>query len=930
MSGQFGQIDKSIDLVQKPLPTTITETVLDRNGSGWLGATSKVHPEYPLGILANTRKRNFCSDIQRGSDLQALNGHHEMEEAVVESSMRTKAIDLISKWLEKNPTILPRPEHVNALAVLCSLPLPYVETLLNQILRGQSFGNPGLKLEENTVKRRKTKSLEPLLEHPGDEFPGQKVLEEVAIWVKERAQKCLPASDPNALVRDETKIYQCTSECGKSFGTKDDWRKHEERNFPQEGWICDLGVTAAVNGILTCVYCHTQDPDIGHAFQSHGKRAERNCCKNKPWRARGRVFLRKGHFVTHFENMHPSVPSAKYVARNRFTVDSSFPRRCGFCHEYRFRNWRDRIDHISRHFEGGEEMSSWNSPDLKDLKIDEAQNGDANCLDKNNEIQDEESNEQFTRVRHGMTTPDRVAPNSECIKDNSPIGVYDLSDLWYGTAISNTVVSIPRAIHGNNPVFISAMNNCSQESSSVTMRSTPSIQESTHRIPPASSVANMPLLTIPVHPSLSFATQSFLVDSESIGKEIHALRDWDNEPMGRSLLNSDCYLQIGKEAQLQVLPNSTSRKMALGSISSLAGLQDNITTTCIYNAPRSPTRKAFYAKLHDVSLKAMDGMTVVEYFEPDNGAGDGNEDIIHSQCRWDNRVTQDDELDENDDEEGKRITRTPNGTRKRRDIMDYQSPKLASNVEKGCGVPSPDVAVNDVDVTAPAAAAEIRTEVDCGVVENQEESSAKSPDPRIDNEGLVESPASYDRNNSCGTPTSYYSSLGSPTGEYIAGKIATPLAAAHSSFQPRLGEAIIVPLQDSLPREDRDSAVYSVVRASGINTDIFRPSDGELAESLAQSDRDSEITKVSRFISAIPESSAGGNLKQRRVVRRKAPLSIEMKKSAAAMRSIRACWHCLINHLKVSLAALCRLQHLRIKSALKATFVVLVRRDMQD
>jgi len=147
-----------------------------------------------------------------------------------------------------------------------------------------------------------------------------------------------------------------------SFGRKNDWRRHEEQHHPQEGWICDLDATAIVNSILTCSYCDTHDPEVDHAVHNHQKRVAISHCKNKPLDARGRIFYRKEHYLHHLDKNHPSIPSAEQVSKNHFVVDSSFPRGCGFCVQYQFGNWQDRIEHLGHHFENGENMSSWKPP----------------------------------------------------------------------------------------------------------------------------------------------------------------------------------------------------------------------------------------------------------------------------------------------------------------------------------------------------------------------------------------------------------------------------------------------------------------------------------------------------------------------------------------------------------------------------------------
>jgi hypothetical protein len=156
-------------------------------------------------------------------------------------------------------------------------------------------------------------------------------------------------------LRDDNKPFQCTRKCGKKFRDRDDWRKHEEVNWPQEGWICDLPATAIVAGIQICTHCGVPNPQMDH-FQIHKK----SICNNKAFAARGRLHHRKQHFLQHFDNVYPHVPCDDYVRNSHFSVESKFPRWCGFCRHW-FAHWKDRVEHIGAHFhDEAKDMTEWN------------------------------------------------------------------------------------------------------------------------------------------------------------------------------------------------------------------------------------------------------------------------------------------------------------------------------------------------------------------------------------------------------------------------------------------------------------------------------------------------------------------------------------------------------------------------------------------
>ena len=129
-------------------------------------------------------------------------------------------------------------------------------------------------------------------------------------------------------------------------------------------------------------------------------------------------------------------------------------------------------------------------------------------------------------------------------------------------------------------------------------------------------------------------------------------------------------------------------------------------------------------QMQDVPREPMGGMTEEEEAELDDLDEDENKDSRHTQRRWDARVTRDDELDESEDEEENRIShmngvRAQNGTKKRRNIMDYQNPNAVSDIEMDSGIASPDATMNDVEPITPAIAAEVNAEVAAEVMENK-------------------------------------------------------------------------------------------------------------------------------------------------------------------------------------------------------------------
>ncbi|MCJ1382666.1 hypothetical protein MMC17_005779 [Xylographa soralifera] len=135
--------------------------------------------------------------------------------------------------------------------------------------------------------------------------------------------------------KDPSRPFVCTSRCGKTFRKKDNWRKHEEINFPPELWLCSAG-----------------------------------SCKNKPSNAR--VRFRKDHFRTHLQKCHDYRKVLEQDLQSCwFPIDSLFDRRCIFqnCSEH-FRNWKDRIDHVAKELETDWNLSDWRDVDADDQNVE--------------------------------------------------------------------------------------------------------------------------------------------------------------------------------------------------------------------------------------------------------------------------------------------------------------------------------------------------------------------------------------------------------------------------------------------------------------------------------------------------------------------------------------------------------------------------------
>lgn len=323
------------------------------------------------------------------SEFDSLAALTKLDTVVVKSwfakQLRARQMDnsMFETWLYSYPFAYPGDEEFRNLAALTRLSLDTVRQWFVQKLRFKGSG-----IHHNNASAAITNFG--LIDQPLHCKPPTvniiqqpSLLQRAASWVRvERGPKCKASPDQSVLLRDDNKSYQCTQKCGKKFRDRDDWRKHEERNWPQEGWICDLSATATVAGIQICTHCGVPNPNMDH-FQTHKK----SICNNKGFAARGRLHHRKQHFLQHFDNVHPHVPGEDFVRNSHFLVKSNFPRRCGFC-QHRFIHWKNRVEHIGAHFhDDAKDMREWRDHlETEDQSADQGK-------DRRNDDDDDDSND---------------------------------------------------------------------------------------------------------------------------------------------------------------------------------------------------------------------------------------------------------------------------------------------------------------------------------------------------------------------------------------------------------------------------------------------------------------------------------------------------------------------------------------------------------
>ncbi|MCJ1354706.1 MAG: hypothetical protein MMC33_004695 [Icmadophila ericetorum] len=140
--------------------------------------------------------------------------------------------------------------------------------------------------------------------------------------------KCLPSNDRQLLSsfgQDRSKPFACTNRCGLTFKRKDDWKKHEERNFSPNMWRCWK---------LSCMADKT-------------------------------AYSRKDKFRNHLRSKHGIGSfTEEEINSHRVPVNVDFDRRCIIrsCDKL-FHRWNERIDHIWKHFCKPWNVSQWRETD---------------------------------------------------------------------------------------------------------------------------------------------------------------------------------------------------------------------------------------------------------------------------------------------------------------------------------------------------------------------------------------------------------------------------------------------------------------------------------------------------------------------------------------------------------------------------------------
>ncbi|KAF2812374.1 uncharacterized protein BDZ99DRAFT_474555 [Mytilinidion resinicola] len=312
--------------------------------------------------------------------------HSRKRDSVLEESNAVKRVKTFSfplsepatvlceAWLESYPSIFPKAKHIRALTDLTDESGKNIEQWLSQRMRqSPAQACRDVHPNRNLPLMRTPPSYEPshtpsvslppyspvpaglssprIETRPAPDLPTLRTaaLKEASHALSSSStstgRHCVPATSPDLLTRDASKPFQCTHKCGACFAQRDDWRKHEGRRAPQEGWLC---LVPSCKPSTARDFCKKEAAECEKGDDI--SRAKDVLC--------GRASYRRQHFRQHFKRLHPRLAPqmSEYEELGYFKAEREFEERCGFC-STRVRGWREWVAHVGKHFQEGAEHS---------------------------------------------------------------------------------------------------------------------------------------------------------------------------------------------------------------------------------------------------------------------------------------------------------------------------------------------------------------------------------------------------------------------------------------------------------------------------------------------------------------------------------------------------------------------------------------------
>lgn len=367
-----------------------------------------ITPNFLSRTVSGTTQLDFPSSLSNSmlssSYFENSFSQTNIEDAI--TSIDPKAADLCYRWLSNFSPRWPEEKDFAALEQLTGESVTRIKAWFSQRL-SQLAPSPSF---QNTSRQRLQ-----LASPPSSSPPTPSSSSPIAVAAtsrnaasprafKAQTHCCTPTPHPERLrTRDPSRPFQCTRACGRSFPRKGEWTKHEQKSRPQRVWLCTVGAavflppsssSSSSSSTTTayadepssrrrrlCASCGEPDPTSAHLVSKHWATAaadelpdnDSSTTSTTPRWCR-KQFMRKDHLLVHLRTVHGVAADAEamayYGAVGELEVGGvggsggeleGWYRWCGFCRrDDCFRGWRERVDHLGRHFKKeGRAMGEW-------------------------------------------------------------------------------------------------------------------------------------------------------------------------------------------------------------------------------------------------------------------------------------------------------------------------------------------------------------------------------------------------------------------------------------------------------------------------------------------------------------------------------------------------------------------------------------------
>jgi hypothetical protein len=157
-------------------------------------------------------------------------------------------------------------------------------------------------------------------------------------------------------------LYQCTwKNCGYGTHLFAGYKRHEasDKHWPQGRFLClqcvDHTTPTLSSGEPICKFCLIPLSSLGSDMRSHYVKCESA-------RKVVTTFNRKDHIIDHLRKDHGMSNMNDTIDSWKYSINSNWPRQCGFC-GVNFLTWTERMIHLKvEHFDKGADISTWRIP----------------------------------------------------------------------------------------------------------------------------------------------------------------------------------------------------------------------------------------------------------------------------------------------------------------------------------------------------------------------------------------------------------------------------------------------------------------------------------------------------------------------------------------------------------------------------------------